>query len=310
MKRVRLLSILAVAAATSLVTAACGSGPKSPFAPSQGATIQGTVVNATAAFSATGSAGIRVSAVGTSHAATTDAAGRFTLGGLPAGRAVLRFEGEGIDAQLEVAGLSDGQVLSINVRVSGSRAALTSSDDPSPAPSPTPSPFPSPSPGPTPSPSPSPGDDDEAEFTGKIQSISAPDLVVDGRQVRTNADTVIKDSGQLVSFSALQVGQTVEVEGSEQPDGSLLARKIHIEDDGSNDDNNAEVNFRGVIQSIAAPNLTVAGRTVVTTASTRFLDRDNNAIALSELQLGQTVEVEGTQQADQSVLAKKIKLED
>ena len=76
------------------------------------------------------------------------------------------------------------------------------------------------------------------------------------------------------------------------------------------DDNGAQdVEFRGAIQSISAPNLTVAGQLVRTDGSTRILDDRNNPISFASLRAGMTVEVEGHAQGG-SVLAKKIKIED
>jgi hypothetical protein len=77
------------------------------------------------------------------------------------------------------------------------------------------------------------------------------------------------------------------------------------------DDNGGQdVEFRGAIQSISAPNLTVAGRLVRTDGSTRILDDRNNPISFSSLRAGMTVEVEGHAQSDRSVAAKKVKIED
>ena len=73
-------------------------------------------------------------------------------------------------------------------------------------------------------------------------------------------------------------------------------------------EDNAEL--RGTIQSVSAPNFTVSGRLIRTNASTRFLDRNNNATGFGALSAGQPVEVEGNAQADGSVLAFKVKLED
>lgn len=290
---------LIVAAAVTIVTAGCGSGSQSPLAPTQGAVIEGTLFTTNASLGSSSTQGIRVSVVNMPLVTTSDAAGRFTLDGLPPGSAVLQFQGQGVDARLEVPGLRDGQVLTIGVQVSGSQAVLTSSG-PNPAPTPRPSPTPSPSGG-------------EVEFRGTIASVNAPNLVVAGRLVRTSGSTSIQDSGKSVPFSSLRAGQLVEVEGTAQADGSVLARQIHIEDDGNddgNDDNGMQLKFTGAIQSIAPPSLKVAGRTVVTNGSTQVLDHQNNPIPLGALQVGQTVEVEGTQQANGSVLAKKVKLED
>jgi hypothetical protein len=218
-----------------LATAACGSKASSPVGPSAvgpstpTATIRGTVQQGVSASSVTRSgsgsmSGIRVSVVGTTLAALTDDRGRFDIDGVPpSGVVTLRFEAPGLDARLDLSGLTPGQVLTISVQVSGDHVVLAGSDDPSPEP--------------TPSPSPGNGHEGEVEFRGTVQSVSAPDLVVDGRLVHTDASTEVKSHGDPIDVSAIPVGVLVEVEGTGQSDGSVLARKIRVEDDGDDDTN-------------------------------------------------------------------------
>lgn len=69
----------------------------------------------------------------------------------------------------------------------------------------------------------------EVQFTGGVQSLSP--FRVAGRLVMVDAQTRILDhKGAALSFSALKVGDTVEVEGTGQSDGSVLARKIKLDD--------------------------------------------------------------------------------
>ena len=223
LSRVLLHTAGAAALATTMACSGSGSGVLPTASTPSGATILGTVDAASAAPQ-----GIHVSAMGTSVSALTDAAGRFTLSEVPAGKARLRFEAPGIDAQLEISGLRDGQVLSVSVRVSGTQAALMSG--------PAPIPEATPSPDPTPSPRPSPSDEDEVEFRGRIQTIGNNSLTVDGRLVAVDGSTVVRRRGESIPFSSLKVGDLVEVEGAPRSDGSILARKITLEDDNDDDD--------------------------------------------------------------------------
>ena len=235
----KVFSVLAVVLGTW--TAACGSRSDSltepGLPPTPGATVQGTV-NASvgvSSFSDSSSpaAVTRVTVVGTSLATATDASGRFVLAGVPSGRALLRFEGPGIDARLELSGLVDGQVLTIAVQVSGGTARVVSGPAPSPSPSPRSSP--------RPSPSPTPGPGGEVEFRGSVESITPPSLVVAGRTVRTDAATRIKRDDRTIALTDLKVGELVEVEGTRQADGNVLARKIKVEDDeGDNGDDHGD----------------------------------------------------------------------
>jgi hypothetical protein len=279
--------------ALGLLAAAGGGGSSAtgPDAlPAASASIEGTVETATAGPVAA----LNVSVVGTSLVTSTDGAGHFVLRGVPVGQVTLRLEGPGIDARVDLSGLGAGQTISVSISVSGSQASARPAGSPSPGASPSPNPSPSPSPS------------DEVALRGRIDSISGSSLQVTGRTVVADGRTRIRRSGQAIPFSDLKVGQTVEVEGQPQPNGSVLAKSITLEDDSPNE---AEVRFVGAIQSISGSNLQVAGRTVVTDGSTR-VTRRGDPIAFSSLKVGNKVEVEGTQRADSSVLAKKISLED
>ncbi|HEY5985908.1 MAG TPA: hypothetical protein VIV12_05905, partial [Streptosporangiaceae bacterium] len=125
-----LLRVLVSLPAVAFVLAAAGctssaTSPTSPWSASRGATIQGTVVTGAAASSASASSvhelssgpGIKVTIVGTGLSTMTDASGRFVLSGVPTGKVVVRFEGPGVDARLEISGLADGQTITITVQV-------------------------------------------------------------------------------------------------------------------------------------------------------------------------------------------------
>lgn len=271
--------------ALALGATGCGSTGDLPTgaSPVSGATVQGTVNGGAGAasegvraLSASG-ADIRVTVVGTSLSTTTDGSGRFTIQGVPTGNVALRFQGPGVDATLRIEGLLDGQVLTISVQVNGSQATLV-----------------------TP-----PTGQQRAEFTGAIESISPPELRVAGRKVVTNARTEIKRGDAKIALSALQVGETVKVEGMQQSDGSVLADEIK-----ANAANGVrEVELSGVIQSINAPRFQVGDRSVVTDAATRFNGK-GRIQSVADLRVGDRVEVKGTQQSDGSVLAREVKREE
>jgi len=283
----------------ALACSSSATAPSSPSASTTGATIQGTIQTGASASSVELSAfstasGIKVTVVGTNVSTVTDGSGRFVLQGIAGGSASLRFQGPGIDGTIDLSGLVEGQTLTITVQVSGSRPRLVTPSSPA-----------SPSPSPTASPA-----GNRVEFDGGVESVTPPTLRVSGRTVLTNADTRIKRRGQPIALADVKVGDKVEVEGSSQADGSVLASKIKVED-GENDDdqNDDEVEFTGPIDSITPPTLMVSGRKVVTNGSTR-IRRGDKTVALADLQVGEKVEVEGTKQADGSVLASKIKVED
>jgi hypothetical protein len=102
------------------------------------------------------------------------------------------------------------------------------------------------------------------------------------------------------------VGDPVQVEGTLRADGTVLARSIHKLTRDEEDEN--EVEFEGAIQSVTPPTLTVANKTVLTDSNTR-ISRNDSTVMLSDLQVGEHVEVEGMRQADGSVLATQIEAE-
>lgn len=280
-----------------LLTQACSSKDSNPMAPSApptgtpgttaGATIAGTVQLGSAAGgsgSMTAASGMGVTVTGSSLSTTTDAAGRFVLAGVPSGRKQdLHFQGPQVDAHLEVETPGDGQSLSITVHVSGDQALLAGSDD----------------------------SRREAAVRGRLESIGGALLVVAGRRVITDGGTQFLDRNNApIGLKDLRVGQTVQVEGASQGDGSVLARKVKLEDDGVPATEPLEVNLRGKIDSVGTSSLQVAGRRVTVDGNTRILDRDNTPIPFSSLKVGDTVEVEGSAQADNSVLATKLKRDD
>jgi hypothetical protein len=291
--------IVACGSGSDPVTSASATGAtgSTGVVSSAGATVRGVVetgaVGATSAGEvhalAVGS-GMRISVVGTALVTTTDDKGQFELRGVPSGRVSLRFEAAGIDARLEIEHLAEGQALNVNVHVSSSGAFVAETEDHA----------------------------NETSITGAIQAVGASQLTVLGRTVAVDGLTEVLDrSNAAIRLSDLKVGQTVEVEGTNQSDGRLYARKIKLEDgsgddrggsgNGGNDDG-ASVNFVGSISSVSP--LVVGGQPVATDSSTRILDRKNDPIALSALKPGDKVEVEGARRADGSVLASKIKLQD
>jgi hypothetical protein len=289
-----------VAAGLSAIAAGCGSGSSSLTAPSQptstapttqaGATIRGTVLTGGGAAASAGTVhaqtaagGVRVSVVGTSLATQTDSAGQFELHGVPSGRVKLRFEAAQVQAELEIEGLEDGHAMNVEVHVSGDGAFLADTDD----------------------------HRGETSLRGRVDAINGTRLQVQGHVVQTDGLTqFLGRQNETIGLGALKVGDSVEIEGASQSDGSVYARKVKLEDGNGNENEppQSEVTFTGGIQSLNP--FRVAGRTVSVDGHTQILDHKNSAIPFSALAVGNTVEVEGASQADGSVLAKKIKRED
>lgn len=288
--------VLLAATAAGFAASGCGSSSSpssalvSPSAPGpRGATINGTVSSGATAASTGGvhaqaTTGIRVTVTGTGLSATTDGSGRFILNGVPSGQVELRFEGPGIDARLSLGGLQEGQSIEIRVKLSGSGASLEGSDD---------------------------DDQGEAELKGAVQSVTPPSLKVGGRTVVTNASTKILGKHDApIALTDIHPGDTVEVKGTAQADGSILATRVKLEDADDDHGDEQEVELEGKIESKGASSITVSGRTATVDGSTRILDNKNNPIAFSVLKVGDRVEVEGKKSSTGDIQATKIKLDD
>jgi hypothetical protein len=290
-KRFVCLSLAGLAAA--LAAAGCGGSAavtgEEAAPPATGhAVVQGTVTGA--------SAGLQVGAVGTPLVAPVDDDGQFALAGLPAGTATLRFEGAGLDARVPVPGLQDGRVTSITVHVSGGTAQLTG----------------------TPSCTPTA----ETFFSGTIDSIAGPRLVVAGRTVDASQIQKVWRGERRIQLADLQVGEKVKVWGTLRGDGVVVAEEIAALTTGPGATGETWVTFTGKVDSIGAssldvrgnPNtgattLVVKGTTVRTDGQTKVRRSDGSPMSVGEIQVGQTATVEGWKKADGSVRATQIVVE-
>jgi len=242
--------------------------------------VSGVVNGGTSGVSATVptvTGGMTVTVVGTNIIATTDGAGRFALTGVPAGDIQLHFSAAGIGATLVIAGVGEQEQIQIDVTVSGANATLNAQHRTTP--------------------------DQHVELQGLASSVSGtcPNLtfMVNGAAVVTNGSTRFEDG----PCSAVQNLKRVEVKGTRQANGSVLANEVEVKG------HEQEVELEGVVSGLggACPNLTfmVNGAAVVTNGSTRFEDGPCSAV-----QNRKSVEVEGTRQANGSVLAKTVEIED
>jgi hypothetical protein len=200
----RLLSM--ACAAALLTTAACSDD--NPSGPSDspgtgGAVLLGQVVVRPDAGGAPGAdpTGMRVSVVGSSQGPTfVDTDNNFVITGLPAGSVTLRFEGNGLDAQLPVSGLSESAIAKIEVDVNGNQVAAGSGVSMVPS--------------------------ADVHFEGTISSINDGRVVVEGRQLDVAGTTKITIGSNRGSISDLKTGDKVQVWGTLYPTGVITAFEI------------------------------------------------------------------------------------
>jgi hypothetical protein len=136
------------------------------------------------------------------------------------------------------------------------------------------------------------------ELEGTVSGLSgtcpAVTFTLNGATVRTTALTEFKDGG----CSALQNGAKAEVKGLKQPDGSVTALVVGVE----------EMELEGIVSGLSGTcptmTFTLNSMTVRTTALTEFKDG-----GCSALQNGAKVEIEGLKQPDGSVTALTVRVE-
>ena len=219
----RLSAVFAVGLCTA--AAACGgtealspAGP-SGFGRAGTATITGRVTGVPVSATASGTGArpmatttVTVTIVGTDTTTTVDGSGNFELNGVPPGNVQLRFAGNGASATITLSGVAAGDRIHIVVSLSGTGARLEDEDrdhdddddDDD-------------------------GDDDEAEVEGVVSgrtgTCNSITFTVAGVTVITNGATKFEDP-----CASIVNGTRVEVEGTRQANGSILASEVEIDD--------------------------------------------------------------------------------
>jgi hypothetical protein len=138
-----------------------------------------------------------------------------------------------------------------------------------------------------------PSDPSYSSVRGAIVSIAADSFVVSGVTVKVDAKTVISADGQPIQLKDLKVGDSVEVGGIKQPDGSLLALKIALLPPSTSTVSTVE----GVIDALGADYLVVKGMKILVTEKTVIREGDK-ALKFSDLKTGLVVAVGFSKQGD------------
>ena len=136
---------------------------------------------------------------------------------------------------------------------------------------------------------------------------------IGGRLVKGDEDTEFFGNGNADSFDDLENGVRVEVKGL-QRDGYVYADRMHINGDDVDDDDDEQdesASIHGKLMSIggAAPTLQLlVGTTTVRTTSGTEVRRRGDVQTLRELVVGMDLHVVGTRQADGSIDARMIQI--
>ena len=233
-----------------------------------GATIQGKLLNASQA--------LRVEVPGTSISATPGASGSFLLAHVPAGATALRFTGPGTDATLAIERVVRNEYRRLRVTLSGNQAQEECERT-------------------------------ETEFHGQVTAINGTTLTVGDRTVTVTDATVIRQNGATVALGAIAIGSFVEIDGALQADGTVLARRISIEDEHGAGGGALVGTLTAIQLTESGSKLTVGGVLVTIAASTEIL-RGDVKVDASALKVGDRLLVRGEVQADQSIAATQIRV--
>jgi hypothetical protein len=156
------------------------------------------------------------------------------------------------------------------------------------------------------------------EVNGVIDSLSGTAALfqfrIGSRLVKGDTLTVFF-GGNAQSFAALKDGVRVEVKG-QQRDGYIYAERLHVNDaagDDGSDGQDESASIHGVLTAIGGTKplliLTVGGTTVRTDSAT-VVQRRGDVQTLETLRIGQTLHVVGARQADGSLDARRIEIDD
>jgi hypothetical protein len=153
----------------------------------------------------------------------------------------------------------------------------------------------------------------EVEVYGTVEAVvtTAPmSITVAGVTLAVDATTLLFDQTHtpVAAFTdpPFTVGTTVEVQGVQLAGGGTQATEIQLETALQLQD----VDLRGAIDTIGTSSFTVAGLTIVVDANTAIIGTTDLPATFADLAVGMIVEIQGNTQADGSILATRVKIED
>lgn len=161
------------------------------------------------------------------------------------------------------------------------------------------------------------GDDDGDEVVvreheGIVRAIAADQIVVYTSKKKEEtfvitADTIIRKGGTILTPEQIVVGNRVHVKATTAEDGTSTAVQIIVQNTQGE-----EVELEGEVLAVGAADLSVQTADGVMTVQVNNgtqIRKSGSKISLADIEVGDTVEVEGRRVDETTVLAKKISVE-
>jgi Domain of unknown function (DUF5666) len=306
MRRASVVVSLFLAGIVGVMEGGCGgssalTAPDEPKAGASGASVLHGAVLAPGISSVSspgfgaesGAGGWLVSVAGTSSSSPLDQDGRFVLTGVPAGSVTLKIEGPDVSTQLTLSGLVDGQVMSVEIQVTGGSAQLVGPPKCTP--------------------------NAETYFSGTLDQVAGGQLVAGGRKVDASKVAKVWRGERRIQLSELEQGERVKVWGLLRGDAVVVAEEIAALTSGS-DSSKTWVTFSGRVEAVEGkslmPNPTpttkpgwivVAGRKVKLDSGTQLKWSDGSGFE-GAIQVGDVAAVEGWSVPEGYVIATRIQI--
>jgi len=287
------LLLATICFAVSFSAVSCSDSKSGPTAPDgnrnpASAMLTGTVISGTSTLGKhalgveVGLGSVTVTEVSSGRATVTDPSGNFTLS-VQTGAVQLSFERADLHARGTVNVPSAGAT--VTIAIAGANAVPVS------------------------------GGHAGEEIEGLVQAVSGSTLtVLDQRlgavTIQTDTSTLVRRGDTTIPVSQILVGQRVHVKALLQTGSTYLATEVLLQD--TNVGGSREVS--GTVQSVdsGAHSFVVMSGTIaitVKTDSSTMFKKHGGSAAFGDVTVGKTVDVNGTLQADGSVLAKKVTIE-
>lgn len=146
--------------------------------------------------------------------------------------------------------------------------------------------------------------DGDAEVIGTITSVTAENVEVNGLLFALNADTRIEGPRGAILAADLYSGLIVEVQGRRQADGDPIAEKIKIETELE-----TGLKVKGEIADLTESTIKIGDVTALVTAETIISGERDAVLSFAGLQLGALAEAELLKDADGTLTALRIEVE-